>query len=159
MSTGTSCPDTIDPAVEKRLIGIVYNESSGLRAMTDEAKAQMKLARAFMAGVALKNPKVATPYHPGTEELKYPPAKYAYEGAKAAATSAAEQCKSNTERHFFIWTSKDGLFPDPRTGGATWPYDYKDRITARFGPFSNPKKGGDVPVGTNIYIFGYTGVP
>ena len=40
-----------------------------------------------------------------------------------------------------------------------WPYDYKKNITAAYGPFRVPIKVGDVPAGSNIYIFFYKDVP
>ncbi|MGH7942500.1 MAG: RHS repeat-associated core domain-containing protein, partial [Limisphaerales bacterium] len=59
----------------------------------------------------------------------------------------------------FIWPSDDGKVPTKHplhTGGGSWYYDYKPH--AAVGPF-RCVGGGDVPIGNNIYIYFYTGVP
>jgi hypothetical protein len=59
----------------------------------------------------------------------------------------------------FIWPSDNGKVPTKHplhTGGGSWYYDYKPH--AAVGPF-RCVGGGDVPIGNNIYIYFYTGVP
>jgi hypothetical protein len=106
---------------------------------------QLQQAKDFMAGVTLKNSHVAPSKVPSSVDLNIG-------GFSSAGQAALINCQTNSETHFVIWSSNDGKRPNPGIADK-WPYH--STVTKVFGPFTNPKKVGDVPAGTNIYIFGY----
>ncbi len=141
--------------------GVVYNETSGLRAIGEESQKQLQLARDMMACVSIRRSGkgLAPSKIPSDGEQKYPPAHAAWEAASSAALSAGETCKTTAVKHFVIWPSDDGKTPTKTPAmPASWPYTEVAKITSVFGPFSKPAKGGDVPISDKVYIYFYTGV-
>lgn len=98
-----------------------------------------------MAGVTLKNSHVAS-------DKVSPSVDLTKGGYDVAGQAALQQCQTNPETHFVMWSSDNGKTPNPGIKD-NWPY--KTTVTKVFGPFSNPKKVGDVPAGNNIYVFGF----
>lgn len=144
---------------ERRVAGIVYNETSGLRA-GGAGEGVLSDAREKIAQIVIKRggQGVAAPKIPNAQELRYPPARAAWDDSLAAARRAAGQDCGDC-RHFVLWPSSDGQSPteNPRMR-AGWPYTEASKIGHRYGPFQVPVKVGDVPVGDSIYIFVYCGV-
>jgi hypothetical protein len=147
---------------ETMVAGIVYNETSGLRAISGQ-EAQLQKGRDKIAEIAYKRDGkgMAKPKIPDAEELKFPPAKAAWEASKGAAKNAKEVDAKDCI-HVFIWPSADkGKTPDKKqktAGIADWPFDEAAKIKHTYGPINCPKKVGDVPESKTVYIFIYCGV-
>jgi len=145
---------------EDQCAAIVYAETASLRKGTSDASV-LHDARVWVAKIAYKRDGkgVAAGKTPGTEELKWSPAKTAWDDCKKAAKEAKGE-NAGTCRHFVIWPSDDnGKTPTAKPSmGATWPYTEKSKITHGFGPLSNPVKVGDTPKSDKVYIFVYCGV-
>jgi hypothetical protein len=140
--TPQNCPIVHTPA---EAAAIVYNEVGALRATTTQSATQLQAAKNFMAGVTLKNSNVAT-------STLSRPTNLSSGGYMTAGQLALQQCQINPERQFVIWPSNNGRTPNPGIN-AQWPY--ASAPTKVFGPFYLPVQVGDVPAGTNIYVFGY----
>ncbi len=152
----------------KRIAGIVYNETSGVypallankaAAMANwdsKSSALLHTARVAIAKVAYRGKySVAPSVVPNPKKLT-PPGKAQWEDCEAAADEAFG---SKSDDHFVIWPSDDGLSPAPKPAlQEKWPYDEAGKIARRYGPFRVPAKVGDVPAGSNIYLFFYVGV-
>lgn len=143
------------PIDETTCAGIVFAETASLRS-TDAT--ELATARRFVAGVAYKRQGsgVAKPQIPTTDELKNPNVKREWELCQKAAKDAAKD-DVGTCRHFVIWPLDDkneGPATKPKIPAA-WPYDHKDKIDKKYGPFKNSVH----PVGDAIYVIKYCGVP
>jgi hypothetical protein len=155
-------PATAFAVDESTVAKIVYAETSGLRAIKDHEKAFAD-GREKIAGIAFKRDGkgMAKPVMPTAEELKFPPAKAAWDASQAAA-KAAKGKDAGDCIHVFIWPSNDmGKTPDKKLKTkeiADWPFDEIKKMKSSYGPISCPKKVGDVPQSDTVYIFVYCGV-
>jgi hypothetical protein len=147
---------------EDKVAGIVYNETSGLRPIKG-SEDQLRNGREKIAAAAYKRngQGMAAPHTPSGEDLKFPPAKAAWEASQSAAKSAKGK-DAGTCDHVFIWPSGDGgKTPDKTIKPASiaeWPFSETAKIKFAYGPINCPKKVGDVPESNKVYIFVYSGV-
>ena len=123
------------------------------------SQASLDAAREDIAIVTTVNP-----VHAKAAAKKNPPSAkgnaYVYNqwlATEASAVSAHAwlmKTKCRPDLHFFIWPSANGRTPSPGHQGNPWVYQYP--IIQVLGPFRKPSRGGDVPIGNNIYIFIYS---
>jgi hypothetical protein len=135
--------------------GHVFGETSVLSSNT----AKLAEVRRFIAGVAYKRngSGLASPKIPTNEELKNPNTKAIWDRCLKAADDAAGDDVGNC-KHFVIWYSDDqGKTPSkqPSRIPDDWPYDQTDKIKGSWGTFTSPVK----PIGNNIFVIKYCGVP
>lgn len=157
---------------EIKIAGIIYNETANLLAKADDKSSEKQLyeARKMIALIAdkRKGHGVARPARPSKAELRDQKTAMVWENVNEAATAAVSDMIRGKDcmdcRNFVMWPSDDPPAvamkkpaKDPRMA-ADWPYDASDKISKVYGPFRNPTKVGDVPVGSNIYVFVYCGV-
>lgn len=137
---------------------IIFGETSVLRAPDNET--QLSDGRAIIASIAfaryLKDPtRFAGRKRPTPEEKEDKSIAKHWSLCQKAAKEGRKLDPENC-LHFVIWPiDKVGKAPaiDPKIKDS-WPYQYSDKITMRYGPF----KSYGLPPGDNIYIFKYCGV-
>lgn len=167
---------------KQKIAAIIYNETAELRPLLKDPRAPavesnydpasakgLHEARKMIAMIANKRKGrgVAAPVVLGKNDLKNPVVAMVWKNSMAAASAPMEGKDSIDGKicnHFVMWPADDSPLSlrkrpayDPRIG-ADWPYTGADKIKKVFGPFRNPTGSGDVPTGSNIYLFVYCGL-